>query len=138
VAAGKKSLGFLNPLIYSAQGQAAFTDITTGSNPGCGTKGFPASDGWDPATGMGRCVCAAMAAALRGVAPPRSCQLPPQSSPPVVPSSPRAAPTMRNCSRSSCRCRECPLQTQWPPPPTRQGKKIETTPQTSEFTRRRL
>jgi tripeptidyl-peptidase-1 len=65
VAAGKKSLGFLNPLIYSAQGQAAFTDITTGSNPGCGTKGFPASDGWDPATGMGRCVCAAMAGSQR-------------------------------------------------------------------------
>ena len=53
MAAGKKSLGFLNPLIYSAQGQAAFNDITTGSNPGCGTKGFPASIGWDPATGFG-------------------------------------------------------------------------------------
>lgn len=25
-----------------------FTDITKGSNPGCGTLGFPAAKGWDP------------------------------------------------------------------------------------------
>ena len=53
LAAGKKSLGWLNPLIYSPAGAAAFSDITTGSNPGCGTLGFPANVGWDPATGMG-------------------------------------------------------------------------------------
>lgn len=30
LAAGKSGLGFLNPLLYSAQGTAAFTDITSG------------------------------------------------------------------------------------------------------------
>jgi len=48
---GKSSLGWLNPWIY--QNGAAFTDITTGSNPGCNTNGFPASAGWDPVTGWG-------------------------------------------------------------------------------------
>ncbi|KAI0366840.1 subtilisin-like protein [Pilatotrama ljubarskyi] len=50
--AGKSPLGFLNPLIYSS-GAAAFNDITEGSNPGCGTDGFPALEGWDPVTGFG-------------------------------------------------------------------------------------
>ena len=27
--------------------------ITTGSNPGCGTEGFSAVEGWDPVTGLG-------------------------------------------------------------------------------------
>lgn len=36
---GRHVLGFLNPLIYSFSG--AFTDITSGDNPGCGTNGFP-------------------------------------------------------------------------------------------------
>jgi tripeptidyl-peptidase I len=27
--------------------------ITTGSNPGCGTNGFAAVKGWDPVTGLG-------------------------------------------------------------------------------------
>ncbi|KAJ8473598.1 hypothetical protein ONZ45_g16241 [Pleurotus djamor] len=49
---GKSSLGWLNPLIYST-GATGFNDITTGSNPGCGTNGFPARAGWDPATGLG-------------------------------------------------------------------------------------
>lgn len=44
--AGKTSLGFLNPLLYS-KGVAALNDITSGSNPGCGTQGFPAAAGWD-------------------------------------------------------------------------------------------
>ncbi|KAI0760219.1 peptidase S8/S53 domain-containing protein [Fomes fomentarius] len=44
---GKSPLGFLNPLLYS-QGAAALNDITAGSNPGCGTDGFPALTGWDP------------------------------------------------------------------------------------------
>ena len=51
LAAGKSSLGFLNPLIY--QNGAAFNDITSGSNPGCGTNGFTAGSGWDPVTGLG-------------------------------------------------------------------------------------
>ncbi|KAI0675673.1 peptidase S8/S53 domain-containing protein [Trametes maxima] len=49
---GKSSLGFLNPLIYST-GVAGFNDITSGSNPGCGTNGFTAGAGWDPVTGLG-------------------------------------------------------------------------------------
>jgi len=64
VAAGKSPMGFLNPFIYA--NSALFTDITAGSNPGCGTQGFPASAGWDPATGMGtpnytKLIAAAMA-----------------------------------------------------------------------------
>lgn len=52
---GKSSLGYLNPLLYQmAQNQpSAFNDITKGSNPGCGTAGFPATTGWDPASGLG-------------------------------------------------------------------------------------
>lgn len=43
---GKPTLGFLNPWLYSA-GRKGLNDITIGSNPGCGTKGFPAGPGWD-------------------------------------------------------------------------------------------
>lgn len=46
--AGKPVLGFLNPFLYSSHGAKALHDITTGSNPGCNTKGFPAAAGWDP------------------------------------------------------------------------------------------
>ncbi|KAI0738095.1 family S53 protease [Daedaleopsis nitida] len=52
-AAGQSPLGFLNPLLYSTRGAAAFNDITTGSNPGCDTDGFSATVGWDPVTGLG-------------------------------------------------------------------------------------
>ena len=53
VAAGQSPLGFLNPFLYSDEGQAALNDVTSGSNPGCGTDGFPAAEGWDPVTGLG-------------------------------------------------------------------------------------
>merc|ERR1712176_1598004 len=54
LAAGKRSLGYLNPLIYKVLGPGgAFNDITSGSNPGCGTSGFHAAPGWDPVTGFG-------------------------------------------------------------------------------------
>ncbi|CAE7195937.1 hypothetical protein P3342_009989 [Pyrenophora teres f. teres] len=49
--AGKKPVGFLNPLMYKNPGM--FNDVTEGGNPGCGTEGFPASKGWDPVTGLG-------------------------------------------------------------------------------------
>jgi len=51
--AGKSTLGFLNPLIYS--NAAAFNDITSGSNGGCGLfgGGWPATAGWDAVTGVG-------------------------------------------------------------------------------------
>lgn len=51
VAVGKRPLGFLNQIIYGNPG--LFTDITKGFNPGCGSPGFPAVDGWDPVTGVG-------------------------------------------------------------------------------------
>lgn len=51
-AAGKPPLGFLNPFLYST-GAAALNDITTGSNPGCNTQGFPARAGWDPVSNVG-------------------------------------------------------------------------------------
>ncbi|GJJ05822.1 hypothetical protein Clacol_000009 [Clathrus columnatus] len=52
IAAGKPSLGFLNPLIYG-KASKAFNDITIGSNPGCGTEGFSCAIGWDAVTGFG-------------------------------------------------------------------------------------
>lgn len=51
LAAGKGPVGFLNPTLYAHP--EAFTDITMGSNPGCGTAGFNATPGWDPVTGLG-------------------------------------------------------------------------------------
>ncbi|TFL02036.1 subtilisin-like protein [Pterulicium gracile] len=52
ISRGGGPLGFLNPLIYSTA-RTGFNDITTGNNPGCGTNGFAARAGWDPATGFG-------------------------------------------------------------------------------------
>ena len=51
ISQGKSPLGFLNPLIYSA-GTTGFNDITSGSNPGCGTSGFSAAKGWDPVSNI--------------------------------------------------------------------------------------
>lgn len=51
LAVGKKSIGFLNPIIYAHP--EMFNDVTIGGNPGCGTQGFPAAPGWDPVTGVG-------------------------------------------------------------------------------------
>lgn len=53
LAEGKKSLGWLNPWLYTAGGGEAFTDVTCGSASGCGVDGFPAKKGWDPVTGFG-------------------------------------------------------------------------------------
>ena len=47
LAGGGLQVGFLNPLLYSSAARA-MNDITQGSNPGCGTNGFPATTGWDP------------------------------------------------------------------------------------------
>jgi len=49
--AGKPTLGWLNPLLYA--NADSFNDVTSGSNPGCGTSGYEASNGWDPVTGLG-------------------------------------------------------------------------------------
>jgi tripeptidyl-peptidase-1 len=51
LAAGKRPVGFLNPVLYANTN--ALNDITSGSNPGCGTQGFSAVTGWDPVTGLG-------------------------------------------------------------------------------------
>lgn len=51
LAQGKSTVGFVNPVLY--QHPEVFNDITSGSNPGCGTEGFPAAEGWDPVTGLG-------------------------------------------------------------------------------------
>lgn len=52
LAAGKSSLGFVNPALYSA-GQSAYNDVTTGVTSGAYFAGFPAAAGWDAATGWG-------------------------------------------------------------------------------------
>lgn len=62
---GKSSLGFLNPLFYgNSTVRAAFRDITTGNNHGCGEDGFPASKGWDAVTGLGTVDFAALRKAV--------------------------------------------------------------------------
>jgi tripeptidyl-peptidase-1 len=52
IASGKSPLGFLNPWLY-AKGHKGLTDITSGTPYGCGTDAFPATEGWDPVTGLG-------------------------------------------------------------------------------------
>ncbi len=51
--AGKSTLGWINPTVYSCSG--AWNDITSGGSYGCGSGngGFPVGPGWDPSTGMG-------------------------------------------------------------------------------------
>ena len=50
-AVGKGPVGFINPVLYA--NTWVFNDIVNGSNPGCGSKGFSAVEGWDPVTGLG-------------------------------------------------------------------------------------
>lgn len=52
IAAGKPTLGFLNPWLYGG-GYKAWTDILSGSSYGCDTPGFLAAAGWDAVTGYG-------------------------------------------------------------------------------------
>jgi tripeptidyl-peptidase-1 len=65
LAAGKPSLGPLAQLFY--KNSAAFTDVTSGNNPGCGTQGFQAAVGWDPITGIGSPQFAALVAVVKGL-----------------------------------------------------------------------
>ena len=51
LAAGKGTVGFVNPVLY--QNPQVFNDITKGSNSGCGVTAFKAGEGWDPVTGLG-------------------------------------------------------------------------------------
>ncbi len=48
---GKGPVGFVNPVLY--ENTHVFNDIVNGSNPGCGSAGFHAVEGWDPITGLG-------------------------------------------------------------------------------------
>ncbi|KAH8984632.1 subtilisin-like protein [Lactarius akahatsu] len=50
ISKGSQPLGFLNPWLYGT-GRPGLNDITSGSNPGCNTKGFTAIAGWDPVSG---------------------------------------------------------------------------------------
>ncbi|TFY62565.1 hypothetical protein EVJ58_g3776 [Rhodofomes roseus] len=54
LSAGKSTLGWLNPLLYSTA-SSAFNDITQGNNYACSdyTTGFDTATGWDPVTGWG-------------------------------------------------------------------------------------
>lgn len=49
--AGKATLGLLNPALCAHP--RMLNDVTNGTNPGCGTKGFSAVPGWDLTTGLG-------------------------------------------------------------------------------------
>ncbi|KAJ5437704.1 Peptidase S8/S53 subtilisin/kexin/sedolisin [Penicillium cf. griseofulvum] len=51
LAAGKSTVGFVNPVLYAHP--EAFFDVTKGTNAGCNTIGFFAVKGWDPVTGLG-------------------------------------------------------------------------------------
>ena len=51
---GKKTLGFLNPLLYQTLMGQGFFDVTEGTNGnGFSCHGFRAVKGWDPASGWG-------------------------------------------------------------------------------------
>lgn len=63
LAVNKHALGFLNPILYKNPGM--FNDITSGSNPGCGTNGYNAVAGWDPVTGLGTPNYTAMLAVMK-------------------------------------------------------------------------
>lgn len=50
---GKSALGFVNPLLYSLKNGVG-QDITEGENKASNcSEGFKATEGWDPATGLG-------------------------------------------------------------------------------------
>ncbi|KAK3317930.1 tripeptidyl-peptidase-like protein [Apodospora peruviana] len=57
--AGKSSLGWLNPLLYSAEVRAVLRDVVTGASQGCNfpdgthSAGWPAVKGYDCVTGLG-------------------------------------------------------------------------------------
>lgn len=51
IAAGKSTIGFINPVLYAHP--EVFNDIVVGSNPNCNSTGFLAAKGWDPVSGLG-------------------------------------------------------------------------------------
>eukprot|EP00656_Telonema_subtile_P049634 TRINITY_DN6209_c0_g1_i2.p1 TRINITY_DN6209_c0_g1~~TRINITY_DN6209_c0_g1_i2.p1 ORF type:complete len:240 (+),score=56.29 TRINITY_DN6209_c0_g1_i2:1107-1826(+) len=59
IAAGKPTLGFLNPALYASNASSIYNDVTSGENncaaqaQVCCSEGFYAAKGWDPLTGFG-------------------------------------------------------------------------------------
>lgn len=51
IAANKSTVGFVNPVLYAHP--EVLHDITVGDNSACDGRGFNASVGWDPVTGLG-------------------------------------------------------------------------------------
>ncbi|KAI1432579.1 peptidase S8/S53 domain-containing protein [Xylaria sp. CBS 124048] len=51
IKAGKGPVGFLNKILYAHP--QIFDDIVEGRVDGCGSEGFKAVPGWDPASGLG-------------------------------------------------------------------------------------
>ncbi|KAK4493645.1 hypothetical protein PRZ48_014830 [Zasmidium cellare] len=51
ISQGQPTLGYLNPSLYANPN--LFFDITINGTRGCGGLGFPATPGWDAATGLG-------------------------------------------------------------------------------------
>ncbi|KAK3362478.1 Pro-kumamolisin, activation domain-containing protein [Lasiosphaeria hispida] len=49
--AGKGPVGFINTVLY--EHPELFADVVKGGTRGCGSLGFEAVDGWDPASGLG-------------------------------------------------------------------------------------
>jgi tripeptidyl-peptidase I len=116
--AGKKPLGFLNPLLYSNGFAKNLNDITGGAAIGCnginGQTGKPvkggkiipgaswnATEGWDPSTGLGSPDFGKLKAALvKGTSPSPS----PSHSPSPTPS-PSAGPRARGLERPAVEVR---------------------------------
>eukprot|EP01012_Entosiphon_sulcatum_P015073 TRINITY_DN2008_c0_g1_i1.p1 TRINITY_DN2008_c0_g1~~TRINITY_DN2008_c0_g1_i1.p1 ORF type:complete len:543 (+),score=106.73 TRINITY_DN2008_c0_g1_i1:32-1660(+) len=72
LAAGKPTLGFLNPLLYqiATNTDYPFNDITEGTGGGgCGVHGFPAKPKWDAVTGLGSPNFVKLAAAIMAATP---------------------------------------------------------------------
>ena len=54
VGAGRPRMGAANAALYDvAGGPSPYRDVTQGDNTYAGVTGYPASKGWDPATGLG-------------------------------------------------------------------------------------
>lgn len=51
LAANKSTVGFIHEILYNHT--EIFNDVTSGSNPNCGSTGFLAAEGWDPVSGLG-------------------------------------------------------------------------------------
>lgn len=70
VAAGKSTLGWINPSLYSLSSSILLNDITSGNNKCteggkiCCAQGFYARPGWDPVTGVGSVNFTAMSEAF--------------------------------------------------------------------------